>query len=310
MAPIPGVHDAEPGRRLGYDLFRYRGPMPGPKLPPDVREGFAQAAARGVRAEAPDRFVRKWLQLRLNAHRRGRAFDEQVTPALLQRMDVPACPVLRIALTHGEQADTDWSVDRLNNDGAYARNNLAVMSTRANRAKGTRTFEEVHGLAGRDAPTDGLQPVEWLRLAALMLGPCFAARPRQAPCLPLAAPIAPYSVRLAMQQVQHVFTTFAATQAGKNQLIRHFRQASPDEHAGMRLRALAEAVHVGLKGLAHANDVWLRDGVMPALLRWRETLDDGAWARAAEISRVLAGSRCVPAARLQGWRLDTRGYLS
>ncbi len=56
-------------------------------------------------------------------------------------------------------------------------------------------------------------------MAVLMLGPCFATRPQDAPALPLAAPIPLCSVRLAMQQVQHVFTLQAGTQAGKNRLI-------------------------------------------------------------------------------------------
>ena len=78
----------------------------------------------------------------------------------------------RIELTHGARRGSDWSVDRLNNDGAYAPNNLAVMSTLANQAKGSRCFEHVYALSQRGQPTDGPAPVEWLRLAALTLGPC------------------------------------------------------------------------------------------------------------------------------------------
>ena len=314
MSSIQSCEFTETGRRLGHDLFRYRkGPLassPQRRLSASIREGFDEAAARGLRCEPPDRFVRKWLQLRLGAYRRGRAFDENITPRLLRAMDVAECPVLRIALTHGEQKPSDWSIDRLNNDGAYAANNLAVMSTQANLAKGARSFDEVRALAECGHPTDGLQPIEWLRLAALMLGPCFALRPRLAPVLPLIAPIPAYSVRLAMQQVQHVFTQMARTQAGKNALVKHFKCAAPDERALTRLRALAEAVHTGRKGLAHEGDVWLQAGVMNALQRWRDALDDDAWAVAGEVSRCLAGACRVAPARLQSWRLETRGYVS
>ncbi|MEJ7688833.1 MAG: hypothetical protein WKG52_18680, partial [Variovorax sp.] len=155
----------EAGRRLGYDLYVYRSRREIDRLPASVREGFDHAAARGPAREAPDRFTRKWLQLRTQAVVRGRSFDEQVTPLLLQKLDVAQCPVTRVALTHGELKDSDWSVDRLNNDGGYAPNNLAVMSTRANKAKGRRSFEEVQHLACLDAPSEGLQPIEWLRMA-------------------------------------------------------------------------------------------------------------------------------------------------
>lgn len=310
MIQLQSIQLTETGRRLGHDLFRYRNPVVPKQLPASVREGFECASATGVRPRAPDRFVRKWLQLRMSAWHRGRAFDESVTPELLKAMDVPICPVMRVALTHGERTGNDWSVDRLNNDGAYAANNLAVISTFANQAKGALPFEEVLARSKLGSASDGLEPIEWLRLAALMLGPCFATRPAAAPVLPLVAPIAAYSVRLTMQQIQHVFTIRAANQSGKNMLIKHFRCASSSERSESRLRMLAESIHTGLKREQHAHDVWLQEGVMPALLRWRETLDDHAWGRAGEVSRCLAGSRIVPSSRLQNWALASRGYAS
>ena len=311
MIQTQSIQLTETGRRLGHDLFRYRSPAAAGSLPPSVREGFDSASATGVRAQAPpDRYVKKWLQLRMSAWRRGRAFDEGVTPDLLKAMDVATCPVMRTVLTHGERTGTDWSVDRLNNDGAYAANNLAVISTAANRAKGMLSFDEVLPLSSKKSSTDGLTPAQWLRLASIMLGPCFASKPAQAPTLPLVAPVPLYSVRLAMQQIQHVFTNKAATQSGKNHLIKRFRCAGSTERSEARLRMLAEAVHTGLKREEHAHDVWLQDGVMSALLRWRETLDDNAWGRAGEVSRCLAGSRIVSPTRLQNWALSSRGYLT
>ena len=75
-------------------------------------------------------------KLRLGAWLRGRAFEgTQVNPAFLRRIDVAVCPVTRELLTHGTGELSDASVDRVFNDAAYAAGNLAVMSTRANRAK-------------------------------------------------------------------------------------------------------------------------------------------------------------------------------
>lgn len=308
MNPIPNVVHAETGRSLGYDLYVYRGAFDATQSPNSVREGFAQAAAHAPRRKTPDRFGRKWLQLRCNAYARGRAFDERITPAVLQAMDVAECPVTRVALTHGQLLDSDWSVDRLNNDAGYAANNLAVMSVRANKAKGRRGFDEVFALAQAAVATDGLQPAEWLRLAALMLGPCFAEAPQRAPLLAHVVPVSSHRLLLAAQQIQHVFCTQAASQAGKNRLVKAMRVASGSDGAAWRLCTLADRVHDALKGLDRACDVWLEPGVMDAFVRWREAHDDAAWARAAELSRRLAGGRPVASSRLQSWHLGSRGY--
>lgn len=302
----------EVGRALGHDLY-HRSHLPMQDAwPLPVREGFAAAHARAAagafgRREVADRFGRKWLQLRLGAWRRGRIVGADVTPSLLRRIDVAMCPVTRLVLTHGECSDSDASVDRLNNDGAYAANNLAVMSARANRAKGAKCYDEVFALSRRDAATEGLEPLQWLRLASLMLGPCFAARPQDAPLIPLAAPIPSHSARPAAQQIQHVFTQAARAQSGKNALIRTFGPASRGERTESRLRRLAEAVHVGLKSVDERHDVWLQPRVMQAFVDWRHALDERSWALAGEISRRLAGSRVVPAGRLATWHLETRG---
>lgn len=306
-------HDlAEAGRRLGHDMYTATRWMRETGWPDAVREGFDAATHARLPRGTPDRFERKWLQLRLGAWRRGRIVeDNEVTPALLRTLDVTHCPVTRVALTHGERADTDWSIDRLNNDAAYAASNLAVMSVQANRAKGARGFDEVLALARRAQATDGLAPLQWLRLAALMLGPAFATRHLLAPPLPLCAPLPCRSVRLALQQIQRLLTLQTQRPAGKNQLLRDFRPACRTEHAVLRLRTLADAVHEGLKRLptdAECWDVWLQPGLMPALQAWREALDAPGWACAAAIAGQLAGARRETPHRLQTWRLPTRGY--
>lgn len=233
---------------------------------------------------------------------------EVVTPELLRQIDVAVCPVTRMELTHGELGDLDWSIDRLNNDGAYVANNLAVMSTRANQAKGGRSYDAVCALAHVDQSTDGLSPVEWSRMAALMLGPCFATRPSEAPLIPLNVPIPPYSARPAAQQIQHVFTTMAARSSGKNLLIKSFKAACSDEQSQHRLRSFAEAIHLGLKTVDVPCDVWLQPTVMRRFVTWREAMNEQTWAMAGEISRVLAGGSRVPPSRLSTWHLQTRGY--
>ena len=299
----------EIGRRLGYDLYRYRRNFDRTALPTAIDEGWLLAAARQVPAEGGDRFVNKWLQLRINALKRGRVVDDRITTQYLKRIDVSSCPVMRVVLTHGERLDTDWSVDRLNNEGGYAPHNLAVMSTAANRAKGGRSFDEVLGLSRCADCTEGLAPHEWLRMASLMLGACFAPHAGLAPLIPLAAPVAPCTVQPAAQVIQHVFTLTAGMQAGKNGLVKHFRVACPTESARIRLARFAETMHRGLKHATPCWDVWLEPELMAAFLAWRSAMDTRSWAVAGAIAGRIVRSDCIAPRQLQSWQLADRGYM-
>jgi hypothetical protein len=304
-----GINDiAEVGRALGHDLYRLSRMRASIDWPQSVREGFVEARLRGLTRSRPDRFVAKWLQLRLGAEKRGRPVADGVTPNYLRQIDVAECPVLRTPLTHGALADSDWSVDRLNNDAAYATNNLAVMSTRANRAKGQRPFDVVLALAGGEAIVDGLAPVEWLRLAAMMLGPCFASRPADAPDLPMPIAIPNRTVRTAMQQVQYLLASRCDRHSGKNALVKYLTVAAGAPQATLALRLLAEAVHKSLKGLDYPWDVWMTPENMHLLLAWRAKLDEAAWARVGALSVSLIGGKRFDVGRLLDWRLPTAGY--
>jgi hypothetical protein len=157
---------------LGWDLAYYG--LPCETSDGEVQQGYVAGKQRfryGARHEA-DRFTRKWLLLRSNAWRRGRVFSDKVTPAYLKRLDVKFCPILGIELTYGTGLETDASVDRVNNDGAYAPGNLAVMSVKANMAKGNLSFAEVIERFKTPELGPALTGTEWLRLASLMEGPC------------------------------------------------------------------------------------------------------------------------------------------
>lgn len=314
----------EAGRALGHDFHRLSQIPRQASWPDAVRAGFDAAAHKASLGrphghlhgrQHADRFTAKWLQLRLNAWRRHRAVAPDVTPELLRELDVTHCPVTRERLTHGTLQDTDASVDRLNNDAAYAASNLAMMSVRANRAKGALTFAQVLARSESATATDGLTPAEWLRLAALMLGPAHATCPHDAPVLPLCAPLPVHAVRLALQQVQRLLTEHCLRPAGKSRLVRELASACHHDTARLRLAALGLAVHEGLKHTAGHGlddtrwDVWLQPAVMSALLRWREALDDADWARVAALSGRLSQARRETPERLRLWQLPTRGYV-
>lgn len=120
---------------IGEDYARYGLPQP-EESNSAFADGYRYGRTQHSRPKTPDRFVRKWLQVRLNAWRRNRHVDAALTPEFLRAIDVERCPVSGVVLTHGTGADTDWSVDRVDNDGGYTPQNLMLVSTRVNRAKG------------------------------------------------------------------------------------------------------------------------------------------------------------------------------
>ena len=169
--------DRETGFEIGWDFAHHAltPPVEWLAIGSPLRHGWdAGRASFGARTLAPTRAVRKWLQLRLNAWRRGRAFEGvQVTPNYLRQIDARCCPITREALTHGIGAPSDASIDRVRNDAGYAAGNLAVMSVRANAAKNDCDFDaalaamrRAEGGANDAAPGD-LDAAQWARVAVL-----------------------------------------------------------------------------------------------------------------------------------------------
>lgn len=304
----------EAGRRLGHDLqLRSRLTMSS-TWPAAVREGFLTAQARGGRRAEPDRFTRKWLQLRLSALQRGRTVADDVTPQAIQAMDVTVCPVTREPLTRGTGQPTDGSIDRLNNDGGYALANLAVISARANRAKAALPFEAVLQRARSARDCDGLSPAAWMRMAALMLGPSFAQRPLDAPDLPLCAPLPAASLRTATQQVQRLLTLTAGHAAERNRVLRGLSPARGGDASTRRLlQLLADRIHGGLKRLPAGSpcwDVWLCPETMASLHAWKASLGATDWAETAFRAGRLAGGQAATPATLAPLQLARRGYAA
>jgi hypothetical protein len=191
LFPAPAV-----GFELGWDYAHYGAVPPAAHLDPlsPVRQGWeAGRQMFGQRTLASSRFVRKWLQLRLNAWLRGRQFEgTQVNPAFLRQIDVAVCPITREVLTHGTGELSDASVDRVFNGAAYAGGNLAVMSTRANRAKSDYGTDDAMRFArqielGRLGQIDGLSAEQWARIAVLtsFVTPMLHARAATLPLLVL-----------------------------------------------------------------------------------------------------------------------------
>jgi hypothetical protein len=145
-SPVAAATDPAVAFEIGWDFahFGLTPPAEHCVAGAPLRQGWdAARTSFGARTLAPTRHTRKWLQLRLNAWRRGRMFEGlQVTPNYLRQIDVERCPITREALTQATCTPSDASIDRVRNDAGYAAGNLVVMSTRANAAKGDADFDD------------------------------------------------------------------------------------------------------------------------------------------------------------------------
>ena len=197
-------------RALGEDIALYGLALP-EEADPALVEGYRAGRAKHGRYRCADRFVRKWIQFRRQALERGRGVSDDVTVDFLRRIDVPVCPITLVTLTHGERAETDWSIDRLNNNGAYAVGNLAVMSRGANSAKGARGLSEVWELSQGDSVVEGLTPQEWARMLATMYGPCIVEGKEPQWELRQVAPVPPDTFSFPRQVFQGLLARLAET---------------------------------------------------------------------------------------------------
>lgn len=87
---------------------------------------------------------------RTRARQKGLPFTITVEDVRAVWPEDGRCPVLGIELKRGvdkRAIDSSPTLDRLNNDWGYERNNLVVMSMRANRTKGACTARELETIA-------------------------------------------------------------------------------------------------------------------------------------------------------------------
>lgn len=82
--------------------------------------------------------------LKASAKRRGIEFD--LTTADIDEIGIPiTCPILGIQLKfhRGSPQDDSISFDRIDSSKGYTKDNLVIVSFRANRLKSNATFEEM-----------------------------------------------------------------------------------------------------------------------------------------------------------------------
>jgi len=319
------------GFELGWDYAHYRVGLPAPyaQEASPLRDGLrAGEATFGLRTLAATRHVRKWLQLRLHAWLRGRSVElVQVTPNYLQQIDVSHCPITRSALSSAALAATDASIDRVRNDAGYAAGNLAVLSTKANHAKGAHGFRSalrcVQQIEAQQLPgLDGLTASQWARVAVL----CSIVEPlshEEASALPLLV-LPPNRLRLFNPvQALQAFVSQQLLTPGWSQRISRFEDLLPGpslkrDFKSFFMALLPRVLEAGKLVEPHEARWAVEDA-------WRAPLVQQRW---AQFARQLTAAQCdslvtkAAARRLgtgtvfalrdpqatEGWNLATRGY--
>lgn len=155
---------------VGWDLARYGRDLPD-NADSFMTDGFRSWAHENKRrAQRPDVFEKKWLQIRVRAQLRGKRVGSDVTPQMLQDI-FPRnglCPVTHERMTIGQLSLSDWSVERANNNRDYELGNIIIISARANKAKGSLTYWDLRSRECGEIRDDGLTPEQWGRLADLV----------------------------------------------------------------------------------------------------------------------------------------------
>jgi hypothetical protein len=299
------VLDEKIGFELGWDYGRYLGWYPDEETNKHFRGGFDTARNRTWPQQSPDRYTRKWLQLRYGAWRRNRVFDEMVTPTFLQDIDRPMCPILGTMLTHSTGEHTDWSVDRLNNHGGYAVGNLAVMSTQANAAKSNLSLEDIEALSEKQCSSAGLSPLQWRRMVSLLTGPYSVIQEKEL-LYPLCIVPPPFVPLNLFQEFQLVLVR--ETQKAKSPLLAKLEQLCGTRGATRQFKKLVQRVTEARRGTQPVMELWLQETTLQALLSLYEKLSPNALAKMRSAIERALGSEQVSADMRQRWALENRGY--
>lgn len=240
-----------------------------PKCPDPFKKAFA--GYRGPKAAVGDYYVRKWLSLRLSALKRGMVVDPTVTSDFLRRVMPRCCPVTLEPFDIVGKSPRNPSIDRLVNEVTYLAGNICVLSLRANRAKGERTFEDVAAIAQIGADRDGLSSLEWMRLASLMYGAWARAFKHSDPhLLPLAAIPEPGMFMSTSQVVQLMLTRHYGSGTERpvatSQWLSLTRDAGVGEELFLDLRATLTAALREEED--HPGNAWLHPAVFDAFVVW------------------------------------------
>lgn len=110
--------------------------------PQEDYDEYKRRQNRSQRARDPVRYL--YNQAKYRAKKRDVEFDIE-----LEDLEVPShCPVFGIPLffSEGKRTNNSYSIDRWDNSKGYVKDNVRVISWKANQYKGDLTIEEVESL--------------------------------------------------------------------------------------------------------------------------------------------------------------------
>jgi hypothetical protein len=278
----------------------------------DVLDGYKAGKLHFPRPQRHrDRYEIKWIQLRLGALSRHRIVQPEITPHYLEYIDADVCPVSLIRLTHSTQNDTDWSVDRINNSGAYADANLMVISTRVNRVKNDKTYDEVRRLADNNTSCPALSQVEWRRLACLMYGAHHlegADDTRDAPG-PLFTGI-PRRCRAPLYfHFQQALLSIVREAPARNLFVKVLNARHPDASQRQRLVIGAERLALLSRDCDFLYDALADDRVQSCLNSWFLSFPEDMLSVLIKIASAF-GRPDFDEGVLERWALLSKGYFT
>jgi hypothetical protein len=284
---------------LGWDFAVF-----GLNVPEDANKAFCDGyrafrAGNTKTTHVPDRYVRKWLQIRYGAFRRGKRFARDVTPQYIEQI-TPAsgrCPVTDVPFTYAEDKPTDWSVDRANNARGYVRGNILIISRAANEAKGDKSLDEIRALAAAERPRDGLTPAEWERLGQLV-EPAFGDGADDVSPVPIlvgqpvalgmpVSPLASLQLRLAQMAIAGWDRAKRDEMSeGMGQMQLFVCRTKEQRRAFVRL---AREVLRRSKTMCSNTELWATDRVQKRFGSFVASLDSAGLSRLAELQANVTG---------------------
>ena len=157
---------------IGFDHYRYSLPLDISRFPDkyigDVRNGFDAAKCQQATKRRPDVFEKKILCIRDRALVKGLVVSITKDDLFREYEKTQGiCPVTEIPFTFAENDDTDWSVDRIDNDRGYCPDNIVIVSVVVNQAKSNLDLSGVikEALAQHQSENELLSDQEWFRMA-------------------------------------------------------------------------------------------------------------------------------------------------
>jgi hypothetical protein len=164
---------------LGFDYYRYQLPLDIARFATqhreEIRNGYLAAKYQQASRKTPDMFEKKLLSIRDRALVKGLEVMITVKDLMHEYEKTKGiCPVTDVSFTFAEKADTDWSVDRIDNDRGYCPDNIVIVSVIVNRSKSNLDLSGLikGALGDHSQDEEGLSGREWFRMAKFYFKKC------------------------------------------------------------------------------------------------------------------------------------------